>query len=65
MIVERIHQAIIRMRRSRKDQPRSAMGRAIDYTLTLWPMIIVYLNDGRIEIDNNPWERAIRPTAIV
>ncbi len=63
-MIERIHQAIIRMKRSRKDQARSAMGRAIDYTLTLWPMIIVYLNDGRIEIDNNPLERAIRPTAI-
>ena len=40
------------------------MGRAIDYALTLWPQLSVYLEDGRIEIDNNPVERAIRPTAI-
>ena len=37
---------------------------AIDYTLTLWPMLTVYLEDGRVEIDNNPVENAIRPTAI-
>ena len=64
MIVERIHQAITRMKLSRRHLPRSAMGRAIDYTLTLWPMLTVYLEDGRIEIDNNPVENAIRPTAI-
>ncbi len=40
------------------------MGRAIDYTLTLWPMLTVYLEDGRIEIDNNPVENAIRATTI-
>jgi len=27
-------------------------------------MLLVYLEDGRIEIDNNPVENAIRPTAI-
>ncbi len=64
MIVERIHRAITRMKRSRRYLPKSSMGRAIDYTLTMWPMLTVYLEDGRIEIDNNPVERAIRPTAI-
>jgi hypothetical protein len=32
--------------------------------LTLWPMFTVYLEDGRVEIDNNPVENAIRPTAV-
>lgn len=64
MIVERIHRAITRMKLSRRHLPKSAMGRAIDYTLTMWPMLTVYLEDGRIEIDNNPVENAIRPTAI-
>ncbi|OYW28514.1 MAG: transposase, partial [Chthoniobacter sp. 12-60-6] len=64
MILERIHRALIRMKRSRRHLPKSAMGRAIDYTLTMWPMLTVYLADGRIEIDNNPVENAIRPTAI-
>jgi transposase len=64
MITERIHKAITRLKLSRRHLPRSAMGRAIDYTLTMWPMLTVYLEEGRIEIDNNPVENAIRPTAI-
>ena len=40
------------------------MGKAIDYTPTLWPMLLVYLEDSRIEIDNNPVVSAIRPTAV-
>lgn len=64
MIVERIQRALTRLKHSRRHLPKSAMGRAIDYTLTQWPMLCVYLTDGRVEIDNNPVERAIRPTAI-
>ncbi len=64
MVVERLHRALTRLKRGRRHLPKSAMGRAIDYTLTLWPMLTVYLEDGRIEIDNNPVERAIRPTAV-
>ena len=40
------------------------MGLAIAYTLKLWPELQVFLEDGRISIDNNPVENAIRPTAI-
>jgi len=29
------------------------MGLALDYTLNLWPLLGVYLDDGRIEIDQN------------
>ena len=64
MIMDRIHRAITRMKLSRRHLPQSAMGKAIDYTLALWPMLLVYLDDGRIEIDNNPVENAIRPTAV-
>lgn len=64
MIIERIHRALTRIKRKRQHLPHSAMGRAIDYTLTMWPMLLVYLEDGRVEIDNNPVENAIRPTAI-
>jgi transposase len=64
MITERIHRALTRLKHSRRHLPQSAMGRAIDYTLTMWPMLTVYLEDGRVEIDNNPVENAIRPTAI-
>jgi transposase len=64
MITERIHRALSRIKLKRQHLPQSAMGRAIDYTLTMWPMLTVYLEDGRVEIDNNPVENAIRPTAI-
>ena len=37
---------------------------AIDYALAQWPMLCLWLEDGRIEIDNNLVENAIRPTAI-
>ena len=40
------------------------MGKAIGYTLPLWASLLVYLHDGRIEIDNNLVENAIRPTAV-
>lgn len=44
--------------------PRSAIGKAIAYTLTMWPRLIRYIDDGRYEIDNNLIENAIRPVAI-
>jgi transposase len=44
--------------------PRSGMGLALDYLLNLWPLLGVYLDDGRVEIDNNLVENAIRPTAL-
>jgi len=40
------------------------LGQAIDYTLGQWPALQVYLADGRVEIDNNLVENAIRPTAV-
>ena len=44
--------------------PKSAIGKAIAYTLSLWPRLIRYIDDGRCEIDNNLVENAIRPVAI-
>lgn len=64
VIIERIHRALSRIKLKGRQLPQSALGKAIDYTLTMWPMLLVYLEDGRIEIDNNPVENAIRPTAI-
>ena len=40
------------------------LGQAIDYALGQWPTLKVYLADGRVELDNNLVENAIRPTAI-
>ncbi len=36
----------------------------MDYTLSQWPTLEVFLKDGRIDIDNNLVENAIRPTAL-
>jgi hypothetical protein len=29
------------------------MGKAIDYALNQWPSLLIFLEDGRLEIDNN------------
>jgi len=44
--------------------PKSAIGQAIDYTLSLWTRLKRYVEDGRLEIDNNLVENSIRPVAI-
>ncbi len=42
----------------------SALGKAITYNLNQWPKLIRYLEDGRLNIDNNRAERAIKPFVI-
>ena len=44
--------------------PKSRMDKAIEYTYSLLPRLSRYVNDGRIEIDNNHIENAIRPLAL-
>lgn len=44
--------------------PKSPIAKAINYTLSNWEMLIRYLEDGRLEIDNNRIENAIRPVAL-
>ena len=44
--------------------PKSAIGKAIAYTINLWPRLIRYIDDGKAEIDNNLVENAIRPVAL-
>jgi len=44
--------------------PKSKLGEAIAYTLKYWSRLIVYCDDGRVEIDNNGVENKIRPFAI-
>ena len=64
MIIERIGKALTNIKQRGRYTPQSLISKAINYTLTLWPMLQVYLEDGRVEIDNNLVENAIRPTAI-
>ena len=44
--------------------PTSILGKAINYPLNQWKKLIAYLEDGRIRIDNNDCERAIKPFVI-
>jgi transposase len=47
-----------------KTSEQSKIGEAIRYTLSNWELLNNYLKDGRIEIDNNLIENAIRPFAV-
>jgi transposase len=44
--------------------PRSGLADAIRYALTRWNALGRFLDDGRIELDTNTVERAIRPIAL-
>jgi transposase len=44
--------------------PQSPLGKAIKYALAEWEPLNRYLADGRLEIDNNLTENAIRPSAV-
>ncbi len=44
--------------------PKSLIGKAIDYTLPRIEKLKVYTTDGKLQIDNNLVENAIRPIAL-
>ncbi|MGC8553615.1 MAG: IS66 family transposase [Phycisphaerae bacterium] len=44
--------------------PKSPMGEAIGYTLNQWDALNVYLTDGRLSMDNNVAENALRRVAL-
>lgn len=44
--------------------PSDPMGKALDYAYKLWPRLRRYALDGRYHIDNNPVERAQRPSVM-
>ena len=44
--------------------PGTLTGKALNYLHNEWPKLIRYLDDGRLEIDNNLAENAIRPFVI-
>jgi transposase len=64
MILWRTHRALVRLKVARRYLPQSLMGKAIEYALSQWPSLQLFLEDGRLEIDNNLVENAIRPTAV-
>jgi hypothetical protein len=44
--------------------PKSPMGQAIQYALNQWDALCVYTSDGRLAIDNNASENALRRVAV-
>jgi transposase len=63
-IIDRIEKILLTWKTKHRFLPKSSMGQAIDYALGQMPRLRVFLEDGRIEIDNNLVENAIRPTAV-
>ena len=44
--------------------PKSAIGKALGYSIERWKELMIYAGDGKLNIDNNPVENSIRPVAI-
>lgn len=44
--------------------PKSVIGKALAYSITRWDALSLYTTNGKLNIDNNPVENAIRPVAI-
>lgn len=44
--------------------PKSPLGKALFYSIKHWDSLTRYISDGRLEIDNNRSERAIKPFVI-
>lgn len=63
-IIDRIRTALLLWKQKGLFTPASAMGEAIQYALNQWEWLLPYLENGRLEIDSNLVENAIRPTAI-
>ena len=62
MIIARLNTAL--KRKLGQHRPTSELDSAIRYTLSLWPQLTRFIENGQLEIDNNLVENAIRPTAI-
>ena len=44
--------------------PKCPLAAAITYALNQWDALVRYLDDGRLRVDNNAAERAMRPIAV-
>jgi len=49
---------------SSKLRPQDPAMKAINYGLGQWDGILLYLNEGKLDIDNNGVENAVRPTKL-
>lgn len=63
-VMERIKTRLEELHASHKHRPRSLTGEAISYARNQWEKLCMFLKDGRVQIDSNLVENAIRPSAI-
>jgi transposase len=61
-ILDALHNWLVGQRR--RLSSKNALARAIQYALSRWEALIRYTGDGRLAIDNNVAERALRGIAI-
>lgn len=61
-ILKRIHKWLVY--HESRASPKSSLGKAIGYALNNWSTLDSFLEDGRLEIDNNRSERGIKPIVI-
>ncbi|SFD44855.1 IS66 family transposase, partial [Pseudoalteromonas denitrificans] len=61
-IIDKLHVWVINIKD--KTPPKSKLGEAITYWMNQEHKLITYLEDGRINIDNNRAERAVKPFVI-
>lgn len=64
MIFERLGKVFRRLALRTSILPKSQLGKALTYVIGNWERLGRFLTDGRIEIDNNLLENAMRPTKI-
>jgi transposase len=58
LVLEEIHKWLVEYQP--QVVPKSLLGKAISYALSNWKALNVYIEDGRLEIDNNRSERCIK-----
>lgn len=63
-ILRRIHKSAILFQSRHRITPSSRLGKALTYLLGQWERLMRPFHDGRLEIDNNGVENAIRPSAV-
>ena len=61
-IVEDFHEWLLEIRPG--ILPKSLLGTAVTYGLNQWENLVRFLEDGRVELDNNRAERSIKPFVI-
>jgi hypothetical protein len=61
--VARLQRAITQLKTRGQHLPQSPLGKALDYALGVWSTLAVFLNDGRMEMDNNLVENVMPSSA--